>query len=243
VTLSYVNDEPGRRRERMELKPTPQLRPERVVAGLLTLVLVIGASWALWNYVGTNVLGKHRQGQMATALAKQWEGNRKGDASTDKLRFGDVFAVMQIERFGKEFKVPVVAGVDDVSLSSGVGWFPDSQRPGELGNFAVAGHRVTHGQPFGDFPELRAGDLVKVETRTHVFTYELQNSGKDLTVGHTDTWVIQQVPEVARKKKNQRSTTEPTEAILTMTTCSEIFHTDNRSVVFGKLVKTETVDP
>jgi len=229
------------RRERPELKPTPQLRPVRLLASVLTIVLLAGAGWAGWEYIGTNVMAKQRQGEMAVALADDWKGNRKGDAATDQLRVGQVFAVLRVPRFGDDFEVPVVAGVDDTALTSGVGWFPDTQRPGQIGNFAVAGHRVTNGQPFKDFPDLRAGDRVEVETRTHVYTYELQNSGTETIVDFTDIWVVQPVPEKARKAKDQRSDAKPSEALLTLTTCSEIFHTDNRSAVFGTLVDAKHV--
>ncbi|SKB07768.1 class E sortase [Aeromicrobium choanae] len=229
------------RRERPELKPTPQLRPARLVASLLSLVLVLGLGWAAWNYIGTNIVAKQRQGEMAVALADDWRGNREGDATRDEIRMGQVFAVLRAPRWGDDFEVPVVAGIDDTALTSGVGWFTDSQRPGQKGNFAVAGHRVTNGQPFKDFPKLRPGDLVEVETRTHVYTYELQNSGTDTIVDFTDIWVVQPVPEKARGSKDQKTKARPTESLLTLTTCSEIFHTDNRSVVFGTLVKTEHV--
>ena len=211
------------------------------MASLLTLVIVIGAGWAAWNYIGTNIVAQQRQGEMAVALADDWKGNREGDAATDKVRRGDVFAVLRVPRFGDDFEVPVVSGIDDSALTSGVGWFSDSQRPGQLGNFAVAGHRITNGQPFRKFPDLRAGDLVEVETRTHVYTYELRNSGTDTIVDFTDIWVVQPVPEEARESRTQKSRARPTESLLTLTTCSEIFHTDDRSVVFGELVRTEHV--
>ena len=229
------------RRERPELRPTPQLRPARLVASLLSAALVIGLGWAAWNYIGTNIVAKQRQGEMAVALADDWKDNREGDATADELRMGQVFAVLRVPRWGDDFEVPVVAGIDDTALTSGVGWFTDSQRPGQKGNFAVAGHRVTNGQPFKDFPELRAGDLVEVETRTHVYTYELQNSGTDTIVDFTDIWVVQPVPEKAREAEDQKTKARPTESLLTLTTCSEIFHTDNRSVAFGTLVRTEHV--
>ncbi|RYZ62720.1 MAG: hypothetical protein EOP08_11900, partial [Proteobacteria bacterium] len=78
------------RRERPELKPTPQLRPARLVASLLSLVLVLGLGWAAWNYIGTNIVAKQRQGEMAVALADDWKGNREGDATRDEIRMGQV---------------------------------------------------------------------------------------------------------------------------------------------------------
>jgi len=212
-----------------------------MLATLVTFALVAIAGVAGWQYIGTNVLAQHRQGQMATALAEDWAGDRSGDATQDPIRLGEVFAVLRIPRFGDDYEVPIVSGVHDAALSSGVGWFSDTQRPGQLGNFAVAGHRITNGQPFKDFPELRPGDLVEVETRTHVYTYELRNSGTDTIVDFTEIWVVQPVPEEARTSPDQKSTSEPSEALLTLTTCSEIFHTDDRSVAFGVLVDSRHV--
>ncbi|WP_167005734.1 class E sortase [Mumia sp. ZJ430] len=229
------------RRDRPDLKPTPHLRPTRMLATLLTLVLVVGAGWFAWKYIGTNIVAKQRQGEMAVALADGWRDNRQGDATEDDLEIGEAMAVLRIPRFGKDFEVPVVEGVDDSALTSGVGHFPDTQRPGQLGNFAVAGHRITNGQPFKDFPDLRAGDTVHVETRTHVYTYELRGSGTDTIVDFSDIWVIAPVPEKAKDRPGGRSKAKPREALLTLTTCSEIFHTDNRSVVFGELVSAEHV--
>jgi sortase A len=227
------------RRERPELRPTPQLRPTRILATFLTLVLLVGAGWFAWKYVGTNIVAKQRQGEMAVALADDWRDNRQGDATEDEIAVGEAMAVLRIPRFGDDFEVPVVEGIDDSALTSGVGHFPDTQRPGQLGNFAVAGHRITNGQPFKDFPDLRAGDEVEVETRTHVYTYVLEGSGTSTIVDFTDIWVIQPVPEKARQRPSGRSRAVPREALITLTTCSEIFHTDNRSVVFGHLVSTE----
>lgn len=212
-----------------------------MITGLLTLVLVVGAGWAGWQYIGTNIIAQQRQGEMAVALADDWQGNRQGDATADTVELGDVFAVLRVPRFGKGYEVPIVSGIDDDALTSGVGWFSDTQRPGQVGNFAVAGHRITNGQPFLDFPELQAGDVVEVETRTHVYTYELRNSGTDTKVDFSEIWVVQPVPDEAKNSPDQKSDAKPTESLLTLTTCSEIFHTDSRSVAFGVLVDAKHV--
>ena len=212
-----------------------------MITGLLTLVLVVGAGWAGWQYIGTNIIAQQRQGEMAVALADDWKGNREGDATADTVKLGDVFAVLRVPRFGEDYEVPIVSGIDDDALTSGVGWFSDTQRPGQAGNFAVAGHRITNGQPFLDFPELQAGDVVEVETRTHVYTYELRNSGTDTKVDFSEIWVVQPVPDEAKASPDQKSDAKPTESLLTLTTCSEIFHTDSRSVAFGVLVDAKHV--
>ncbi|KHL16360.1 UNVERIFIED_CONTAM: hypothetical protein LK11_16625 [Mumia flava] len=206
------------------------MRPGKIASLVLTLVIVAGLGWVAWTYVGTNVVAQHRAAEAIVGATAQWADDRGGDARNDPVRMGETIAVLRIERFGDDFEVPVVEGIDDSALTSGVGHFPDTQRPGEVGNFAVAGHRITNGQPFSAFPDLRQGDLVEVETRTHVYTYELREDGTDTVVDFSEIWVLDPVPGKPDAK--------PRKALITLTTCSEIFHTDDRSVAVGELVDT-----
>jgi len=61
----------------------------------------------------------------------------------------------------------VIEGIGDAELARGFGHFP-VRESGERGNYALAGHRITHGEPLRDMPELRPGDEVIVETRDAV---------------------------------------------------------------------------
>ena len=126
---------------------------------------------------------------------------------------------------------PVVAGIEVEDLKKGVGWYPTTAQPGQVGNFALAGHRVTNGEPFRRMLELRVGDEVVIETRDFVFTYELNSAPGQLTVQDTETWVLDPVPG--------HDDVQPTEELLTLTTCEDLFHSPDRSVAFGKLVTTE----
>lgn len=180
--------------------------------------------WFAWQYFGTNVVAKQKQAEIKTATVAQWKDGIDGEA----------VALLRVDRFGKDFEVPVVKGFDKASLAEGVGMYPQGAWPGEVGNFAIAGHRVTHGEPFRDFLELRKGDMVEVETRTKVYRYELENPGNKITVDFTVSWPLFKVPSPDSKGE------PPEVAKLTMLTCSELFHTRNRNVVIGDLV--ETID-
>lgn len=206
-------------------------RPTTVV-GLLLVAIGLGLlGYVGWQYVGTNVVARHKQAQLRQDLTAQWRAEGpSGTAAKDPGKPGTAMALMRVPRFGSSYQVPVVRGVDDTSLASGIGWFPDTARPGQVGNFAVAGHRVTHGEPFRSFLSLRKGDKVVVETRTHVYTYVLRDDGSDRVLDFAETWILDPVPG--------RPTARPTKAILTMVTCSELFHTDDRNAVFGDLVST-----
>lgn len=87
----------------------------------------------------------------------------------------------------------------------------------------------TGGSPFRKLLDLRKGDQVVIETATAVYTYELDTSPRDLTVKPTDTWVLDPVP--GQRQPATRST-------ITLTTCQDLFHSQDRSVAFGHLVRT-----
>src|SRR4051812_44933485 len=76
---------------------------------------------------------------------------------------GTAFAILHIPRLGDK-SIPVVQGTDLDLLSRGVGHYKDSAMPGRVGNFAVAGHRKTHGEPFRYLDAMRTGDPIVVET-------------------------------------------------------------------------------
>ncbi|UDY23608.1 class E sortase [Nocardioides sp. Kera G14] len=187
--------------------------------------------WLAWQFWVTNWLSHHRQQEVTSELHRGWQGG-SDRVHTD---FGTAIAILHIPRFGDDFAVPVLEGDSAGVLAAGTGHLPGTALPGAVGNFVVAGHRVTHGEPFADFPDLRAHDKVYVETRTTTYIYELENSGRSLVVPFTATWVADPSPV------NPSGGMQPTgvgDRLLTLFTCSELFHTDNRSVVFGHLVGT-----
>ena len=144
---------------------------------------------------------------------------------------------IRIPRFGRSYVVPVLEGVATEDLARGFGHFVESADPGQVGNYALAGHRVTHGEPLRRMPDLQPGDQVVVETVDATYVYRLDTNPEDLIVPFTGTWVLDPLPKnpdaggpQPAQKKGQR--------LITLTTCSEIFHTDNRMIAFGHLVRT-----
>lgn len=196
-------------------------RVTRLLGVLLLLSGVAMLGYVGWQYFGTNVVAKQKQAEIRDVISDDWKNGVDGDN----------IGLLRVPRFGKDYEVPIVRGFDDKALASGVGMYEEAALPGELGNFAIAGHRVTHGEPFRDFLKLRKGDEIFVETRTAIFTYVLRDDGDSLTLDFTQGWPLQPVPDPELRGE------QPTESMLTMLTCSELFHTDNRNIVFGDLVK------
>ncbi len=62
--------------------------------------------------------------------------------------------MIRIPAFGDDYAVPLLDGTSDQALAAGFGHLDGTADPGQVGNFATAGHRVTHGEPLADMPAL-----------------------------------------------------------------------------------------
>lgn len=127
--------------------------------------------------------------------------------------------------------LPVMNDVSYRSLASGAGHYPSTALPGEVGNFAVAAHRATNGEPFARFERLKAGDLVYVQTANGFFTYELF---ADKKIPETDVWVIDPKPQ---------GLDDSTDSLITLTTCDPRWNSTQRWARWGKLIATSTTPP
>ena len=227
-----------------EETPTPRGAGRSIsaltVVGVLMLVAGLGClGWVAWQYFGTNVTSEKAFQEETTQLRDKWsqppEVSGSGDTAgegelTPTAIPGDAIALLRIPAFGPDYEVPILSGTDLSFLNRGVGHYTSTALPGQIGNFAIAGHRVTHGQPFARLLELDAGDEVIVETRDAIYTYVMDGSPRSLTVNDTETWVLDPDPQ------NPGATA--TEALLTLTTCQDLFHSPDRSVGFAHLAKT-----
>lgn len=202
--------------------------------GVLLLLAGLGVlAWAGWQFYGTNLTSRKAAQDSTAALKQQWSApSASASAKPGKQLPGEAVALLRIPDLGADYEWPIRVGTDEQTLAKGVGWYDDTAAPGEVGNFAVAAHRVTHGEPFRHLLELRKGALVVVETREAIHTYQLDTSPAELTVADVDGgWVLDPVPGKPGE--------EPTKAIMTLTTCQDLFHSPDRSVAFAHLVETK----
>ena len=201
-----------------------------ILAGLGLLGYV---AWQLW---GTNWVSKRHQREITSALQEDW-GSGVGKTPT-VVPTGQASALIRIPAFGKKYVVPVIEGTTQGILAKGYGHFEDTADPGEVGNYALAAHRVTHGEPLRRMPELRPGDTVIVETVDATYTYELDTNPNDLVIPFTGVWVLDPLPDNS-EPLGPEPRQEERLRLITLTTCSEIFHTDNRMIAFGHLVSSK----
>lgn len=209
-------------------------RRSRWVGAVLLACGLALVAHLVWQVSGTTWVAERRQAETLRELERAWSAGG-ADVAAGEGRAG---AVLRVPRFGRSYAVPVVAGTTEEDLAAGVGLVEGSADIGGRGNVVLAGHRITQGEPFADLPLLRAGDRVLLETRSSVHTYVLDTDAADLVVDAADTWVLDDAPrnpDPAGPGPSQRH-----ERLLTLTTCAEIFHTDDRTVAFGHL---ESVRP
>jgi sortase A len=234
-------DEPGTAgttvvEDSSENTPSPQRkRSPLTLLGIGLLVAGLAClGWVGFQYFGTNVISEQVFDSETEQLRTKWQDQDRTDPQgrdqATKVP-GDAVALLRIPAFGEDYEIPILHGTELATLSKGVGHYESTAAPGQIGNFAIAGHRVTHGQPFAKLLTLKKGDEVIVETRDAVYTYVMDDSPRQLTVDDSETWVLDPVPGKPGAK--------PTEALITLTTCQDLFRSPDRSIGFGRLQSTQ----
>lgn len=142
------------------------------------------------------------------------------------------FAIMYIPRLGFTWNKPVLEGTATKTLKKGLGHYANTAQLGQKGNFSVAGHRRTYGDPFKDFPRLRPGDAVVLTDGTSWFTYRI-DKGPYKTVP-SDIEVIDPVPRKSGYTREGR--------YLTLTTCDPEWGHSHRLIVWAHLDSTQPVE-
>jgi sortase A len=202
-----------------------------ITFGLIMMLLVVYQLW--W----TNIQADRKANQIDNALKQAW--------SSGAAIPNGAIGIMYIERLGKSFEKPIVQGVTLDDLAEGVGHFTNTADPGGLGNFAVAGHRATHGQPFAYLNEMQPGDKVWVETKTAWYQYTIDampgTAGKAYKlVSPNDGAVLDPVPENAASTQNGYKLTKKE---LTLVTCNPRWGSSTRLIVYGQLTETDPNSP
>jgi sortase A len=196
---------------------------------LITLGLVI-LLFCVYELYFTGLETRAEQKKGRTELAQEWTAPLPPTAApVTSVPLGKGISILRIPRLGRDYAKVVFEGVRVPDLKRGPGHYPGTALPGQLGNFVVSGHRTTYGAPFGRLDELRAGDMIVVETRDRWFTYRV--SGEEV-VSPRDVAVIMPVP--------RRPDATPTKALLTMTTCHPKYSAKQRLVAHAELVATDT---
>lgn len=143
------------------------------------LLILIGVS-IIGTVVYKKIITSNKQKEMLEVFENQLEENieeksEEESVSLDSINGYTPIAVIEIPSI--KLKQPVVEGITEDVIKYFLGKFPDSAMPGEVGNFSVAGHRVSDfTDAFINLYKVKPGDKVIVTTKSGKYTYEVEES-------------------------------------------------------------------
>ncbi|MFF6775633.1 class E sortase [Streptomyces sp. NPDC012637] len=189
------------------------------------VVMLLFVTYQLW---WTNVRAGQETDKAKEEIENSWS---QEDREPGAFEPGTGFAIMYIPKL--DVVVPVAEGINKTKvLDKGmVGHYAEGQLKTAMpsdkqGNFAVAGHRNTHGEPFRYINRLQPGDPIVVETRDAYYTYEMASILPQTSPSNVA--VIDPVPKGSGFTGPGR--------YITLTTCTPEFTSTYRMIVWGKLV-------
>jgi sortase A len=83
-------------------------------------------------------------------------------------------------------------GVTLPTLDKGVGWWPGTAMPGQVGNVVLGGHRASKKKPFRNLDQLQPGDEIFLSSADGDFVYVVDRT---FIVQPTDVWIIDQTTD------------------------------------------------
>lgn len=219
------------RRAAKAAKDSPAVVASRVMGEMFITVGVLMLLFVTYQLWWTNVLAHQEAGGATKNLEKQWDGATT-DPSRDPGTFsaGQGFAIIYLPKL--DVKAPIAEGVSKSKvLDKGmVGHYSGAQETAmpwdTTGNFALAAHRNTHGEPFRYINKLVKGDKIVVETESEYYTYEVTSSLASTPPSNTS--VIKPIPTGSGFTTAGR--------YITLTTCTPEFTSKYRLIVWGKMV-------
>src|SRR5438046_140496 len=143
----------------------------RAAGEILLTAGVVGLLFLGYLVWGTGLRAASAQRALSGELNQEWQREAvRGDVvGAGPERFdvatGQPFAFIRIPAFGQQWRYTLIQGTALAQLNVSPGHVPGTQWPGQLGNFAVAGHRVTAGNPYWSPPSRKAGDLGYIAPR------------------------------------------------------------------------------
>ncbi|MFF0079791.1 class E sortase [Streptomyces canus] len=194
-----------------------------ITTGVLMLLFV---SYQLW---WTNVRAHAQADKEASSLQNDWAS---GKGAPGTFEPGQGFALLHIPKL--DVVVPIAEGVSNKKvLDKGMvghyseGALKTAMPDAKTGNFALAGHRNTHGEPFRYINKLSPGDEIVVETQDDYFVYKMTSTLP--VTAPSNTSVIDPIPKGSGFSTAGR--------YITLTTCTPEFTSKYRLIVWGKMVE------
>ncbi|GGE96701.1 class E sortase [Mycetocola zhadangensis] len=206
-----------------------------ITGGVLVMLFLV---WQLWV---NDAIVRAAQDNEAAKLSQQWAATRPtadpipSESNSQPVDYGEpvilpqpgdaeTFGIMHVPRFGPDYAAKLSGGVSKARTLDplGLGHYPDTQMPGQVGNFAIAGHRNTHGKPLNAIGSLQVGDAIVIEVPEGWYTYRYRSTEY---VQPSGVGVLDAVP--------QADGVVATDSVITLTSCNPVFSQAERIVAYG----------
>ncbi|MEU9474348.1 class E sortase [Streptomyces sp. NPDC048191] len=200
-----------------------------ITVGLLLALFVVYSLW--W----TNVIADRKANKEADRVRRNWAHSTASGPGALDTKDGIGFLHVPAMKNGE---VLVEKGTGTDVLNDGVaGYYTEPVKAtlpmsGKTGNFTLAAHRDGHGAKFHNIDKVRKGDPIVFETRDDWYVYKVFSILPETSKYNVK--VTDQVPKESGKKKPGH--------YITLTTCTPVYTSEYRYVVWGELVRVEKVD-
>jgi sortase A len=218
----------ARRRQRAN-KPGPAVVASRAIGEVFITTGVLMLLFVTYQLWWTNVRAHAQAGSEASQLQNDWASGKRAPGEFSP---GQGFAILHIPKL--DVVAPIAEGVSNKKvLDKGMvghyseGALKTAMPDAKTGNFALAAHRNTHGEPFRYINQLKPGDEVVVETQDTYFVYKMTSTLP--VTAPSNTSVIDPIPKGSGFTKPGR--------YITLTTCTPEFTSKYRLIVWGKMVE------
>ncbi|MFF7970557.1 class E sortase [Streptomyces sp. NPDC007905] len=200
-----------------------------ITAGVVLGLFVVYSLW--W----TNVIADRKADKEADKVRDHWA--RATDSGPGALDTKDGIGFLHVPAM-RNGEVLVEKGTGTDVLNNGVaGYYTDPVKAalpmtGKDGNFALAAHRDGHGAKFHNIDKLRKGDPIVFETKDDWYVYKVYS-----ILPETSKYNVKVLTSVPRQSGKQQAG-----HYITLTTCTPVYTSRYRYVVWGELVRVQKVD-
>ncbi|MGP4087781.1 class E sortase [Streptomyces sp. KR55] len=217
------------RRQARASRPSPAVVASRVIGEVFITTGVLMLLFVTYQLWWTNVRAHAQAGNEASQLQDDWASGKRNPGTFEP---GQGFALLHIPKL--DVVVPIAEGTSNKKvLDRGMvghyaeGALKTAMPEAKTGNFGLAGHRNTHGEPFRYINRLDPGDPIVVETQDTYFVYSMASILP--VTSPSNVSVLDPVPKDSGFKTPGR--------YITLTTCTPEFTSKYRMIVWGKMVE------
>ncbi|GAA4065605.1 class E sortase [Streptomyces shaanxiensis] len=202
-----------------------------ITAGLVLGLFVVYSLW--W----TNVVADREAAKQADKVRDIWAHQDEGSDRPAEFDSKNGIGFLHVPAMSDD-DILVEKGTTSKILNDGVaGYYTDPVKAtlptsGKKGNFSVAAHRDGHGAEFHNIHKIKKGDPIVFETKDKWYVYKVYAVLPETSKYNVK--VLSAIPKESGRTKAGH--------YITLTTCTPVYTSRYRYIVWGELERVEKVD-